>query len=216
MKATQSVLAAEDAAMVRARYQDRIARLGLVPESQRTGGAAKQRRRHATHLKAVLPSTRSVLEVGCGLGEFLRYLRDDGGSRVYTGYDIVPEYVTWCENAFPAGTFRVRNIFEDGIEGEFDTVVMCQVLNNRFTLSDNFAVMQSAIEMAYAQARVSVSIDMMSCYVDYEEDYLFYYSPADVLAFAKTLCPYVALRHDYLPFEFCVQLFREPPPPKSL
>jgi len=50
-------------------------------------------------------------------------------------------------------------------------------------------------------------VDMMSSYVDYQDPALYYYSPEEIFRFSKTLTRRVMLRHDYRPFEFCIQLF---------
>lgn len=207
-----SVLAPQDLERVRARYQARIAEHGVSLPSLKTGGEKKQRIRHAIHSTAVPSACAEVLDIGCGLGHFYQYLRDDGRDCTYCGYDIVPEYVEDCRRRYPDARHVVRNIFEEGIEGAYDTVVMCQVLNNRYRDSDNMAVMQAALTMAFDHARVSVSVDMMSSYVDYEEPELYYYSPESIFQFAKTLTPRVTLRHDYRRFEFCIQLFHESAP----
>ena len=56
----------------------------------------------------------------------------------------------------------MRNIFLEGIAGSYDTVVMSQVLNNRYHKSDNMQVMQRALDLAFQHTRVSVSVDMLS------------------------------------------------------
>ena len=84
---------------------------------------------------------------------------------------------------------------------------MSQVLNNRYSSSDNFQVMCQAIQLAYNHSNHSVSIDMMSSYVDFENPELYYYQPEEIFKFAKSLTKKVKLLHDYRPFEFCIQLF---------
>ena len=101
----------------------------------------------------------------------------------------------------------MRNIFVDGIEGTYDTVVMSQVLNNRYQKSDNLQVMKRALELAFKQTRISVSVDMLSTYVDFRNPDLFYYPPEEIFTIAKAIAPRVSLRHDYRAFEFCLQLF---------
>jgi SAM-dependent methyltransferase len=151
----------------------------------------------------------SVLDIGCGLGSFYEHLTGAGIHCEYTGYDIVPEYVECCRERFPECRFELRNFFDQGIAGEFDTIVMSQALNNRYEHSDNVRVVQAALRAAFASTRISVSVDLLSSYVDFHAPDLFYYSPEEIFGFAKTLTRRVVLRHDYRPFEFCVQLFHE-------
>lgn len=103
----------------------------------------------------------------------------------------------------------IRNILNDGISGTFDTIVMSQTWNNRYEESDNLTVIQLALRLAFAATRVSVSVDMLSSYADHQLPEVFYYSPEEMFAFGKTLTRRVTLRHDYRPFEFCLQLFHD-------
>lgn len=206
---TISVLDPEDASQVVKRYQQRIAQHGPTFASLNSGNAAKQAIRHEVHASALRETVPSVLEIGCGLGDFYKYLVQHGRECLYHGYDIVPEYIEQCRQMYPKAIFDQRNIFLEGISGEYDTIVMSQVLNNRYERSDNVKVMKRALELAFEHTRVSVSVDMISTYVDFQNPELFYYQPEEIFRIAKAIAPRVSLRHDYRAFEFCIQLFHE-------
>ncbi|HEY1679256.1 MAG TPA: class I SAM-dependent methyltransferase [Candidatus Sulfotelmatobacter sp.] len=204
---TSPVLDPADVSLVVERYQRRIAEHGPTFASLNSGSEAKQALRHSVHASALQGAQPSVLEIGCGLGDFYKSLFANHRDCQYHGYDIVPEYIAECRRYFPQARFEVRNVFLAGIEGTYDSIVMSQVLNNRYRKSDNMRVMKQALELAFRHTRVSVSIDMLSTYVDFQNPDLFYYSPEEIFRMAKAIAPRVALRHDYRPFEFCVQLF---------
>jgi SAM-dependent methyltransferase len=204
---TTPVLDPEDVSQVIRRYQQRIAEHGPTFASLNSGSEEKQAIRQWVHASALRGGRPSILEIGCGLGDFLKYLIEQKRDCSYHGYDIVPEYIAECRRVYPQSKFEVRNIFLDGIDGSYDTVVMSQVLNNRYQKSDNLQVMQRALELAFQHTRVSVSVDMLSTYVDFRNPDLFYYSPEDIFRMAKAIAPRVLIRHDYRAFEFCVQLF---------
>ena len=206
---TPRVLDPDDASQVIQRYQQRIAQHGATFASLNSGSEQKQAIRHWVHASGLRGDRPWILEVGCGLGDFFRYLVGMKRDCSYHGYDIVPEYITECRRAYPQAAFEVRNIFIDGIDGTYDTVVMSQVLNNHYRKSDNMKVMQRALELAFEHTRVSVSVDMLSSYVDFRNPDLFYYSPEEIFRMAKAIAPRVVIRHDYRAFEFCVQLFHE-------
>ncbi len=204
---TTPVLDPEDVSQVIQRYQRRIAEHGATFASLNSGSEAKQAIRHLIHASALRGERPSILEVGCGLGDFYKYLIAQKRNCSYHGYDIVPEYIAECQRVYPQAKFAVRNIFLEGIDGDYDSVVMSQVLNNRYQKSDNLKVMQRALELAFQHTRVSVSVDMLSTYVDFRNPDLFYYSPEEIFRIAKAIAPRVVIRHDYRAFEFCVQLF---------
>jgi tRNA G46 methylase TrmB len=206
---TLPVLDPEDATYVVQRYQERIAQYGATFASLNSGSEAKQEIRREVHASSLRGLKPSVLEIGCGLGDFYKFLLQHHPDCSYHGYDIVPEYVDQCRRQYPEATFERRNVFLDGIDGTYDTIVMSQVLNNRYRKSDNMQVMRRALELAFEHTRVSVSVDMISSYVDFQNPELFYYSPEEILRIAKTIAARVLLRHDYRGFEFCIQLFHE-------
>jgi hypothetical protein len=204
---TTPVLDPDDVSLVVQRYQRRIAEHGPTFASLNSGSEEKQAIRQWVHASALRGERPSILEIGCGLGDFCRYLIGQKCDCTYSGYDMVPEYIAECRRSYPQSKFEVRNIFLDGIDGSYDTVVMSQVLNNRYQKSDNMRVMQRALDLAFQHTRVSVSVDMLSTYVDFRNPDLFYYSPEDIFRMAKAIAPRVLIRHDYRAFEFCVQLF---------
>lgn len=206
---TPPVLDPEDLLNVVKRYQQRIAEHGTTFASLNSGSEAKQNIRHEVHASALRGAKPSILEIGCGIGDFYKYLARHQRACSYFGYDIVPEYINQCHGLYPEASFEQRNIFQAGIDGIYDTVVMSQVLNNRYQRSDNIQVMKCALELGFEHTRVSVSVDMISSYVDFQNPELFYYSPEDIFRLAKSISPRVLLRHDYRAFEFCIQLFHD-------
>lgn len=193
-------------------YRERIAQFGPTFESMKSGSVEKQRIRHAIHATALSGDSPSVLDIGCGLGDFYQFLKGAGRACRYTGVDIVPEYIEECRKKFPEARFLLCNVITEGIGETYDSIVLSQALNHRYHDSDNMEVLKTALRLAFAHTRISVSFDLLSSYVDFHEAYLFNYSPEEVFRFAKTLTRRVALRHDYRPFEFAIQLFHEAAP----
>ncbi len=206
---TQQVLHPDDVSQVLRRYEQRIERHGPTFASLNSGNEQKQALRHGVLASALRGAKPSILEVGCGLADFYKYLLQHQQDCSYRGYDIVPDYITECRRNYPEAGFTVRNIFDEGIEGTYDTIVMSQVLNNRYQKSDNLQVMQRALALAFQHTRISVAIDMLSTYVDFRNPDLFYYPPEEIFRMAKAIAPRVIIRHDYRAFEFCVQLYHE-------
>jgi SAM-dependent methyltransferase len=206
------VLDSSDAERVIRGYRERIAQHGPTLASLNSGDEEKQRLRHQVHASALVGDDPSILDIGCGLASFYASLQAQGKRCRYTGFDIVPEYIEFCRVQFPGGRFELRNVFEEGIDAVYDSVIMSQAFNNRYTGSDNVEVVKAALRLAYDNTLVSVSLDMLSDYAEMKRDTLFYYSPQEMFGFARTLAPRVILRHDYRSSEFCIQLFHESAP----
>ena len=58
-------------------------------------------------------------------------------------------------------------------------------------------------------SKKGVAMDFLSTYVDYKTKGTFHTSPEHIFKIAKKLSKRVAIRHDYLPFEFCVYLYKQ-------
>src|SRR5579871_5328246 len=71
---TTIVLDPDDLRQVVRRYQQRIAELGPTLASLNSGSEAKQAMRHSVHASALRGAKPSILEIGCGLADFYKYL----------------------------------------------------------------------------------------------------------------------------------------------
>ena len=108
----------------------------------------------------------------------------------------------------PDGEFFIRDIQKEGIHKKFDYIVSSQVFNNKLLHDNNDAIIKEVIKICFASSTKGMAIDMLTSYVDYQEDKLHYYSPEEIFAFCKSLTRPVALRHDYPLFEFTVYLYK--------
>lgn len=198
----------DDASAIRQWYRDRIDRYGVTFESLSAGPLEREWVRHTVHSKALFGTEPEVLDIGCGIGRFYDFLKKIGRRCRYTGYDLVPEYLARCRDLYPEIRVEERNILDQPLQEEFDTIVASQVFNHRYGQAKNLDVVRSMLENAFSHCRMSVSIDMLSTYVDYEENHLFYYPPEKVFQMAKSITQRVVLRHDFAAFEFCIQLYR--------
>ena len=158
----------------------------------------------------------SVVDLGCGLGHFCDFLRARGFSGKYLGLDFVREFVDDA-NARHAGDplveFRQFDLRADAYPEGFDTYVVCGVFNNR--TPDNQAFLESTLARAFAATRRRVAFNLMSTYVDFQDESLFYTDPRAVFDFCKRrLTSRLTLRNDYLvrddrpPFEYAVYLYK--------
>lgn len=198
-----------DKAEITTRYRERLKQHGAGSAALATGTPERQAIRFGVLAGIGDLDGARVLDVGCGFGDFYEFLIARGIRPRYTGYDITPEFVEHARMRFPEARFEVRDVQSDGIPEKFDYVVSSQTFNNRLAHEDNLHVMQDVLRISYAACEKGVSIDMMTAYVDFREDRLFYYSPEEIFRFSKTLTKRVLLRHDYPLFEFTVYLYRD-------
>ena len=77
-----------------------------------------------------LLSNKKILDVGCGLGDFYKYLIDNGTANVnYHGVDIIPAFVDECRNKYVDATFSVDDILQEDFNEKYDIIVSSGVFS---------------------------------------------------------------------------------------
>jgi SAM-dependent methyltransferase len=203
-------------------YGELVKRHGDAPEGAQYADRETQERRMAVLCEIGIARDSKVLDFGCGTGQLLSFLqRSLGYEGEYVGYDISPEAIELARSVHPAGRFEVRNILEEPVEETFDYVMVSGVFNN--LISDNRAFFEAISRRLMAQADVGYAFNMLSRFVDFYDDGLYYENPLDAFRFCKEqLSPLVTLRHDYavrpgsIPFEFTIYVHKTDVKPRAL
>lgn len=146
----------------------------------------------------------SVLDVGCGFGDFFGFLKSQKINLDYLGVDINGEFVKLAQKKYLKAEFELRDIQKNKFNKKFDWVIGAGLTNK----SSTYPHLKNLLKEMFRICKKGVAIDFISNYVDYKEKDIFYTSPEIMFKFAKTITRRVTLRHDYFPFEFCLYLFK--------
>lgn len=203
-------------------YSDLVREHGDAPEAAQYADRDTQERRMAVLCEIGVRQDSKVLDFGCGTGQLLSFLqRSMDYQGEYVGYDISAEAIQLARSKHPAGRFEVRNILEEAAEETFDYVLVSGVFNN--AISDNRGFFEALSRRLMAQAKVGYAFNMLSRFVDYLDDGLYYEDPMKAFGFCKEqLSPLVTLRHDYvvrpgsIPFEFTMYVHKTDITPRAL
>ena len=191
------------------RYTKRFQKYGVDIKTLASGSRDRQVLRFKIFSEIGNLDGHSVLDIGCGFGDFYQYFKDQSIKIKYTGIDVCPSFIKVCRQRFPEASFFVKDFQNDSIRGKYDYIVASQVFNNRLKIGNNERMMHRVIKKAFQICNVAVAIDMMTSYVDYREEHLYYYKPEKIFQFCKTLTKRVILRHDYPLFEFMICLYKD-------
>ena len=199
----------EDKEEIIKRYRDRLSVFGQSIEALASG--TKERREERFNVLGSIGNLegKKILDLGCGFADFYEWAQKHNDNVVYTGYDISPDLIKVCQERFPNCHFEVRDIQDTGVEEQFDYIICSQAFNNRLSDSSNLQTIKDIISICFSACREGFAIDMLTSYVDYEEDHLYYYCPEELFSFAKSLTKRVTLRHDYPAFEFALFLYKD-------
>ncbi len=154
----------------------------------------------------------SLLDVGCGAGHLLEFIRATDQSFDYRGLDISKKFVELCRRKFPETTFHHADLLEDanGIDPA-DYLVLNGVFTEKLNLSqdDMTGFMHAMLTAAWSLAAKGLAFNVMSAQVDWQRDDLFH-APFDAMAdfLTKTLTRRFVFRQDYGLYEYTVYLYR--------
>lgn len=194
-------------------YETRLARLGRDVRTVGWGSRADQWLRFDMLARDLELDKRRILDVGCGLGDFVSYLDERGCSGYdYLGIDLASKLVDEARRFYdrPNCRFEVADLLDGKIAGDFDVIVSSGALS--FKVEDNLALAKQMIATMAAMAREAVSVNFLSTRVDYMLEKNFHYAPDAMLAFALSLSPRVRLYHDYPLYEFTLQILTDDRP----
>lgn len=154
---------------------------------------------------------KKILDFGCGAGHLFAYLKQQGFTGEYVGYDISPQLLQLARQHHPEARFEQRNILQSAVAETFDLIFISGVFNNDIAHNQQF--MQQTLKVLFPLCQQGLAFNCLSTYVDFKVSNLYYFDPSVVFTYCKeNITPLITLRHDYeikpgvVPFEFSCYL----------
>lgn len=204
-------LTAQDLALLKKFHNERFKKLGVDVKAVGWGSRSDQRLRFEVLCRQLNICGKRILDIGCGLGDFIPWAEQKFGSDFdYLGIDISESMISAASRHFgsPRRQFYEGTIATNNLSGEFDISILSGTFT--FKTSNNLLVMQKTLSTAWDKSKEAVCANFMSSYADNFLEKNHHFKPEEVLAFAKSLSKYVVLYHDYDLWEFTIQIFRKP------
>jgi len=201
------------------RYSKRYKELGYHVRTLGWGNEDQQQARFRASLREInFGDGKSVLDIGCGFGDFLSLLKSEHKAvKSYLGWDINPDLIQEAKGRWKnEAEFEVVNM--GSYKPEFpvaDIGFMFGVLNlNLKDTLDNYAYSEQFIRNAFACVNELLVVDFLSnrLHPDYpQEDFVFYHDPVKMFEFGLSISPNVKICHNYAPIpqkEFMLFLYK--------
>lgn len=153
----------------------------------------------------------TVLDYGCGLGYLLEYILESDIQCDYQGVDFVAEFINSCRSRLGAhGRFDIIDP-KAPLSGTYDFVFASGVFNLA-TSSDQYT------SLTYVKERISelfnacknlLIVDFLSPHVDFSQDGAQHVDYREIVDwFVPKLTRRWMIRHDLLPYEYTLILYR--------
>lgn len=187
-------------------YDQLVNQYGHSPRACDYGNPLSQQTKFRTLSEVMDLTGKTILDVGCGMGDYADYLTGRFRDFTYSGIDISPKMVETARQAHPSLDIQMGNIIKDAM-GRFDVITA----NGIFYLLGPGAptLMKEMVARMYALSIRAVAFNSLSSWAHDKEEGEFYADPLETTEFCRQLTPWVVLRHDYHPRDFSVYLYRE-------
>jgi SAM-dependent methyltransferase len=189
-------------------YNARFSEYGRDIKTVGWGNAADQRLRFDVLFRGLYPTGKTILDVGCGLGDLIPYLEEKtNGDFTYIGIDVAEKLVDDAKTRYAKTNivFYTGDIFSVNISA-VDIAVLSGALSFKTENIEEYAY--ATMSKMFSLSREVASLNFLSTYVDFELEKNQHYQPETVFSKAKTLSKAVNLLHDYPLYEFTIQVIR--------
>lgn len=150
----------------------------------------------------------SVLDVGCGLGDFYGWLTENHIAVDYTGFDITPGMIDRARQRFPSARFEVAGVLDVSLpEASFDYVFCSGIFN--FRELQPFDFLREVTTKMFRLSRKAIAFNSLSGWTERRDGTEFHADPLETVAFCRSLSPSLTLRHDYHPRDFTVYVYKK-------
>ncbi|GAB6888650.1 class I SAM-dependent methyltransferase [Desulfothermus okinawensis JCM 13304] len=155
----------------------------------------------------------TILDIGCGVGLFLDFLKQKNIVKTieYIGLDISRHMIEHARKRHPGFLFIQKDILKDNTELKANYVIMNGLLTEKIDLSfdEMRKYAKRLIKKAFSIARDGIAFNVMSPFVDWFRNDLFYWSLDDICSFIVKECTRnFIIRHDYGLYEYTLYLYK--------
>ncbi len=197
-------------------YSEKLAEHGETPRGVDWNGEESQVLRFEQLCKIFLPNSGefSLIDLGCGYGALLDYLKMEHQSFNYLGVDISIDMIRSASKRH-GGTLRARFITGGEPDKMADYGVASGIFNVRLGRTDAewFDYLQATLDILDRTSSLGFAFNCLTSYSDEDKkrDYLYYADPCRLFDLCKRrYSRQVALLHDYGLFEFTILVRKMP------
>lgn len=189
-------------------YNNRFEQYGRDIKTVGWGDESSQHLRFEVLFRGLNLKGKTILDVGCGLGDLVPYLeRRTNGDFNYIGIDIAEKLISSAVSTYggKGREFFVGDIFSLRVH-HVDISILSGALSFKTPGIEDYA--RETMRIMFERSREVASLNFLTNYVDFELEKNQHYQPEMVYSWAKKLSKRVNLIDDYPLYEFTVQILK--------
>lgn len=156
----------------------------------------------------------TVHDVGMGVADLYAFMKENYTDKkmVYSGTEIIDEYVDEAKKRFPELSFYNRDIAESKFDDKYDFVLMSGVFHQRrdSAIRDWEKFSQQLLKNSFEMCNKGIAFNFISPFVDFYQTQVYYSNLPKLINFINDdLSRFFEIRHNYALFEFTVYVYKE-------
>lgn len=187
-------------------YWDQRARSAGDDCARIESGRRGQRLRFEQFLRAHDVRGKSILDIGCGVGDFFARLQANQIDADYFGIDLSPEMIARARERFSQARFTAGDVAS--VSRRYDYTVAFAIHNIKVEHARD--ILERSLRQQFDICDVAAHISLLTDRYQGFDPHIQAWRAEEILTLALSITPHVSLRHDYLPNDFSVTLYRRP------
>ena len=188
-------------------YEEALARYGESPKALHWTNYRAMGIRFKELVADLALDGKSILDVGCGMGDLLPFIYAKTTDFKYLGTDINQGFIGIAKKRYEGHEFKLLDPFSQKVPGRFDIVMSSGVMN--VNIPDWLDRRKQMIARLFELAGEAASFNMAGSFKPPAHDEkIAYANSQEILDFCQTLSSRIVLRNHYSSIDFTISMFK--------
>ena len=181
---------------------------GYSPKSLAYGSEKSQKIKFNIVTEVGIEDNCSVLDVGCGFGDYFNYLKQKGVKNVkYCGIDISNKIVDFAKEKNSLVNVIQGNVLDLSDDEKYDYVISLGF--NCVKTGSNWETLTQVLDKMWKLSKKGIAYNAVSTFSEAKPRKIYFVSPAKVIDYIMNNLTYkVVFRHDYMPHDFTIFAYK--------
>ena len=181
---------------------------GYSPKSLAYSGEKSQKIKFNIVTEVGIEDNCSVLDVGCGFGDYFNYLKQRGIKNIkYCGIDISNKIVDFAKEKNSLANVIQGNVLDLSDDEKYDYVISLGF--NCVKTGSNWETLTQVLDKMWKLSKKGIAYNAVSTFSETSPRKIYFVSPAKVIDYIMTNLTYkVVFRHDYMPHDFTIFAYK--------